>query len=368
MIELEPILLQIPLPRPRRVFPHSEPVETLPVWLVRVDDGQNISHGEAIVLETANLPAAVDFFADALANSDPRDFGLIWQRMVGLLKEYEPAPPGDYSAVMGAIDMALWDLAGRALNVPCYALAGGARAQQVDCYAGGLYVDDPEMAAKAKQLRQKFGAIQLTLTGDRAADIAAVKSVRRVIGDEAPLLVDADGCYENPEVALAVGQALEQAEVYWYQEPLPTGRWDEYAKLRPAIGPALAADKRVFGLKSFERALQAQALDAVVADLRLCGGMSGGQRLAELSWLHEARLSFHNALSPLAQMAAVHLAVAHWHAGPLQIEPDSPVTGLTDPAPTLNNGFLRLPEGNGLGVTVSDKFVERHRVELPGYE
>lgn len=368
MIELEPILLQIPLPRPRRVFPFAEPLETLPVYLIRVNDGDDVSYGEALLAEAESLPAAVDFFADSLANSDPRDFGLIWQRMVGLLKEYEPEPPADYSGVMGAIDMALWDLAGRALNVPCHALAGGARARQVDCYAGGLYADDPELVGNAKRLRQKFGAVQLTLTGDKAVDLAAVTSLRRAIGDEAPLLVDADGRYEDPEVALAVGQALEQAEVYWYQEPLPTGRWDEYAKLRPAIGPALAADKRVFGLKPFARALQAQALDAVVADLRLCGGMSGGQRLAELSWLYEARLSFHNGLSPLAQVAAVHLAVAHWHAGPLQIEPDSPVTGLADPAPTLNNGFLRVPEGAGLGMRVSEKFIDRFRVELPEYE
>lgn len=309
---------------------------------------------------------AVDFFSDTLANGRPQDFGLLWQRMAALLREYEPQPAADYSAVMSAIDMALWDLAGRALGVPCYQLAGGARARQIDCYAGGLFADDRELSEHTKALRKRFGAVQLSLSGKVGTDIAAVKMVRRTAGDEAPLLIDADGVYTDPEHARTVGQALEQAEVFWFQEPLPAGQWEEYRTLREAIAPALAADKHLFGLKSYERALQSGAIDVALADLRLLGGMSAGHRLADLCWLHDTRVTFHCGVSPLAQLAAAHVVSAHWHAGPVQVQPaKTPLAELLSPGPVFKNGFLQVPQAPGLGATVSEDFISRYRCELP---
>lgn len=372
MIDLEPILLQIPLDTPLRLSVSQPPLSTLPVYLVRVISEDRIAYGEALIGSVvsdddidATFVEAVDFFSDTLTNGRPQDFGLLWQRMAALLREYKPEPAADYTAVMSAIDMALWDLAGRALGVPCYQLAGGARARQVDCYAGGLFADDRELSEHTKALRKRFGAVQLTLTGNVGKDIAAVKMVRRSAGDEAPLLVDADGAYTDPEQALAVGQALEQAEVFWFQEPLPAGPWDEYRTLRNAIATALAADKHLFGLKPYERALQTDAIDVAVADLRLLGGMSAGHRLADLCWLHDTRVTFHCGVSPLAQLAAAHVVSAHWHAGPVQVQPaKTPLAELLDVAPVFRNGFLQVPQGPGLGAQVSEDFINRYRCEL----
>ena len=405
MIELEPILLHIPLDTPLRLSAAAPALSILPVYLVRVTSDDATAYGEALIAsdcragactppepdgtsadetqrnadtsETAGYEPppysgpeatfveAVDFFSDTLANGRPQDYGLLWQRMAALLREYKPEPAADYSAVMSAIDMAIWDLAGRALGVPCSQLAGGSRARQVDCYAGGLFADDRELSEHTKALRKRFGAVQLSLTGNVAKDINAVKTVRRSAGDEAPLLVDAGGVYTDPEQARQVGQALEQAEVFWFQEPLPAGQWEEYRTLRNAVAPALAADKHMFGLKPYERALQAQAVDVALADLRLVGGMSAGQRLADLCWLHDTRVTFHCGVSPLAQLAAAHLVSAHWHAGPVQVQPaKSPLAELLTAAPVFKNGFLQVPQAPGLGATVSEDFINRYRREL----
>ena len=421
MIELEPILLEIPLDAPLRLSAAAPSLSTLPVYLVRVTADDLTSYGEALITslpahgtggasrggeeaasdcgagactppdaeeagqvkpesnearaETAGYEppfygestfvAAVDFFADTVANGRPQDYALLWQRMTALLREYRPEPAPDYAAVMGAVDMALWDLAGRALGVPCYQLAGGSRARQIDCYAGGLFADDPALFEVTKQLRKRFGAVQLSLAGEMAQDLAAVKTVRRAAGDEAPLLVDADGLYTDPEQALQIGRALEQAEVFWFQEPLPAGQWDEYRTLREAIAPALAADKHLFGLKQYARALQTGALDVAVADLRLAGGMSAGQRLADLCWLHDARVTCHCGVSPLAQLAAAHVASAHWHSGPLQVDPtNTPLWQLLTPTPVFKHGFLQVPQTPGLGALASEDFINRHRREV----
>jgi L-alanine-DL-glutamate epimerase-like enolase superfamily enzyme len=243
---------------------------------------------------------------------------------------------------------------------------GGTRAKRIDCYGGGLLATDPALAEKTTQLRRQFGAIELSLSGDVQRDLAAIKTVRRAAGEQAPLLVDAGGLYADIAQAQTVGAALEQAEVFWYQEPLPPGRWEEYATLRSALATPLVADKHLFGLKPFAQALQAGALDVALADLRLCGGMSAGRRLADLAWLHDARITFHAGVSGLAQLASAHLIAANWHAGPLQVQPSpAPLTELLDPAPVFKDGFLLLPEQPGLGAQVSEEFLNQYRVEVP---
>jgi L-alanine-DL-glutamate epimerase-like enolase superfamily enzyme len=239
----------------------------------------------------------------------------------------------------------------------------------VDTYAGGLPAGAPDLFERAKALRQRFPAVQVTLTGEVEQDLAAIKTLRRALGDQAPLLADAAGQYAEPETARRVGQALERAEVFWFEDPLPEGQWEQYAALRPAIGPALAAGKGLHDLRSFQAALGAEALDAVVADLTLCGGLSAGQRVAELARQQGARVSFRGGKWPLSQLAAAQITAAHWNAGPMQVEPvPDLLRELLDPAPVFKKGFLRLPEGPGLGTPVQESFVERYRVELPEHE
>lgn len=365
MIDLEPILLQVPLDEPLRLST-TDSVFSLSIALVRVSSGDRTACGEAAITDMAVFADAVDFFADTLTHGNPSDYGVLWQRMMALLPEHEPAPLDDYMAVLGAIDMALWDLAGQELGVPCHRLLGGSRTRQIDCYASGLFADDPRLEDATKQLRKRFGAIQLALTGDAARDIRATKLVRLAAGDEAPLLVDAAGAYADLEEATRVGQALERAEVFCFEEALPEGRWEDYRSLRNTIGPAMAAGRKLTSLPQFAKALETEALDVAVADLRRCGGISAGRRIAELAPLHGARVTFHTGLSPIAQLAAAQLVTAYAHAGPIQVSPQqTALTGLLDPAPVFKNGFLRVPEGPGLGATVSEDFLSKYRVELP---
>lgn len=363
MVKLEPVLLQIPADAPQAVD------GSIAVHLVRAITADDVAYGEASLADPDVFTAAVDFFSDAVANTDPLDLNLTWQRLMALLREYEPDPWPDYMAVLGAIDVALWDLAGRVLEVPCYRLMGGLRARRVDCYGGGLSATQEDLEQAARTLREQFGAIELRLSGDARRDVPTIHRLRKTLGEQATFMADGGPGYATVEAARQVGEALAQVEAFWYENPLPAGQWAEYAQLRESLGTGLAGGRAVTDLAQYDAALQAEALDVVVADVRRCGGLSAARRLADLADLHHVRTSLHCDISPLALIAAAHLAVANWHVGPLQVEMiDAPIRELVSPAPQFEQGFVRVPQEPGLGVRVQEAIVKQYQVELPDLE
>ena len=367
MILLEPLALRIPREQPTPEGPGRPPAHELSVYCVRVQHEGAVAYGEAAVSQPQGLTEGVGFFSDLVAHGDPLDHDLLWQRMGWALREDQPEPAGEYAAVMSAIDLALWDLAGRLLGVPCYRLLGGAKARKVDCYAVVAHSGDPSgLTTEIRQLKESFGSVQVQLGGRVEEDLAGVRAARRAVGDNFPLRVAAGGAYDDLEAALTVGRELDRLEAFWYQEPLPAGRWSEYAQLRRDLSTPLVGGSTLFGLKPFARALEAGALDVVALDLRLCGGMSAGRRLADLAWLEGAFVTLQSGFSPLALLASAHLSVALLHAGAVQVQvAPTPLRELLIPGPVFKDGFLLLPEGPGLGAQVVEEFVNRYQVELP---
>jgi D-galactarolactone cycloisomerase len=356
MVRLEPVLLRIPSP--------DVPAEQA-VCLVRAISDEAVAYGEACLDEPDLFVPALDLLSDAVAHTEPEDYNLTWQRMTALLAEVEPDPPEDHVAVMGAIDMALWDLAGRKLDAPCCRMAGGRRAPRLDCTAGGLRVGQDDLEQAAEMLREQFGAVEIRLSGEAARDVPAIHRLRRALGEMAPLMADAGEGYAEMDDARKVGQALEQVEAFWYENPLPAGRWEEYAVLRETLGTGLAGGRGLHALADIEAALCAGACDIIVADLRRCGGLSAARRIADLAAIHGVRMSLHCGPSPLAHLAAAHLAAANWHLGPLKVEPtDSPLRELVAPAPVFRGGFIDVPQGPGLGAQVQETVVERYQVAV----
>lgn len=356
MIELEPVVLDVPLD-----LEEISATETL--YLVRVITEDEIAYGEALISDPVAFPAAVDFFAEAVAYANFLDFNLLWQRLNEHFQIHKPQPQEVYRAVLAAIDMAAWDLAGRKLGVPCYRLLGGRRSGQIDCYAGGLWAGQENLERTALKLRQQFSAVELRLSGELDRDIAVIRQIRRLLGEEACLMIDASGLYESVEEAREIGSAVVQAEGFWLENPLPAGFWPEYALLRETLDTGIAGGRTLSSYHDYLKALQAGALDVALADLRLCGGLSAGRCLADETSRFGVRLSFHCAASPLALLAAAHLAAAYWHIGPLHVRPFvPPLEELISPPLQFVRGFLQLPTSPGLGGTVQEVVVEHYQI------
>jgi L-alanine-DL-glutamate epimerase-like enolase superfamily enzyme len=128
---------------------------------------------------------------------------------------------------------------------------------------------------------------------------------------------------------------------------------------------ALAGGRCLSGLKPAALALAAGAVDVLLPDLRVCGGLSAGRRLADMAWTHGTAISFAGAFAPLAQLASAHLAAATLHAGPVEVEGlPTPLTELLEPPLLFDNGFLLVPDGPGLGHRVREEFVGRYQGEF----
>ncbi len=360
---VEPLQLRVPLEEPIPPSVARPLTHELSVLLVRLTaDSGAIAYGEGWCKEAESFLAAVRTLAPVVIGADPLSRGALWERMVDRLVSQKERLAGGASA-LSALDQALWDLAGRALDLPVYSLLGGRRLARLDAYATGLYLEEPEaLAAKAREFLQRgFHAVKMKIGGDWDQDLAALAAVRKAVGTQTRLLVDANQAYQDRDMALEMGHQLDRYEVFWYEEPLPPHEWRDYAALRAALDTPIAGGETLRTPAEFLAAFQAGALDVAMPDVRLCGGITGLVKVADLARWFGVRVSPHNWASPLGAIAAAHAAVTLTNCTLIEVEATrTPVSeGLVNPPLTFEDGFLRIPEGPGLGIAVSEDFVSR---------
>ncbi len=336
--------------------------DQLAVNLVRVgcDDGA-VVWGEAGWEDAAEVAEAVAVLAPVVIGADPLDRGALWERMVDRLTSFDPPLAGG-AAALSAIDIALWDLAGRALGLPVYRLLGGRRLARLDVYAAGPSCAEPDVAAQQAQeiLERGFRALKIEFGAGPEGDLAVLEAVRKALGPEVLILVDVDQGYEDLDTALRMGAELDRREVFWYEEPLPPGDWRDYVALRHALDTPLAGGKRLRSPGAFVSAFRAGALDIATPDVRLCGGITGLVKTAELARWFGVRISPHNGASSLGVIASAHVALTLPNCLMTEVAAALPFMeqGLLDPPLSFEDGFLVMPDGPGLGVTVNEQLLQ----------
>ncbi len=367
---IEPIALTFPMDPP---LPHSaarpETAE-LNIYLLRVttEDG-TCGWGEAWLKEESNFIPAAEALRGLIIGQDPLDRMLLWDRMALVAggkaaKEVGPQGCRDHHAVLSGMDTALWDLAGKSLGVSVARLLGGVRSRLLDTYVTGLYLEpEDELVRKAKRIVDGgFRALKMKLGGDPDKDVQAVAAVRKMVTNQVVLMADANGAYDDYDTALAVGQELAKHDIYWIEEPLPAGRWDDYRKLAAALEPPIAGGETLYGLKHFHEALQEQTMHVVMPDPRLCGGISAARIIRELAPLYEVRMSLHSWISPVALMTAANISAAMPYAERLELEGSQ--TGLMEAMlqepPQFEDGFLLFEDKPGLGFEIAESFIEKY--------
>ncbi len=358
---VEPRHLLVPLAQPMPASAARPLTEALSVHLVRVTaaDG-SVAWGEGWWHDAGELDEALELLAPVVVGADPLDRGALWERMVDRLTGLKQPPPGG-AAALSALDIALWDLAGRAAGLPVYRMLGGRRLERLDAYATGIYLEEPEVAArKAREmLRSGFHALKVKFGAGLERDLALLDAVRDAVGPQVPVLVDANQACEDRDAALEVGAALDRHEAFWYEEPMPPGDWSDYVALRHALDTPIAGGERLRSPGAFLHAFRAGALDIAMPDVRICGGITGLLKTAELARWFGVRISPHNWASQIAAIASGHAAVTL--PGCLMTELEATPTPvserLLDRPLRLEDGFVVVPDGPGLGVSVNEQFV-----------
>ncbi len=226
--------------------------------------------------------------APRVIGRDPFDVEVIWEDLYNRIKDY--GPKGMSIAAISGIDIALWDIIGKACNKPMHKLIGGAFRTEVDAYATGLYftdmdrlVDEAVEEAAGYVKNDGFKAIKMKIgLGSIKRDFERVKAVREAIGPDIKLMVDANHCFTVP-AAIRLGRKLEELDIEWFEEPISPEDIDGYVEVSRALDMAVAGGENEFTRWGFRDAIVRKAMDIVQPDVCAAGGISECKKIATLA-------------------------------------------------------------------------------------
>lgn len=306
-----------------------------------------------------------------LVGQDPAYIEGLYDMMYRRL--FQRARRGPVMAAISGVDIALWDILGKATGRPVFQLLGGYR-DRVQAYAsGGFYqegksVEDlaQEMAGYVERgfnaIKMKIGRQPHRLLADadvcRASlrdDLERVRAVREVIGPDRLLMVDVNRCWDVP-TALKMGRKLEELDVYFLEEPIDTDDVDGSARLAAALDLPIAGYESELSPTGFRELIDRGAVDVVQPDVIRTGGLTGCRRIAAYAALHHRPVTPHAFASALSTVANLHLLGAIPNGGLLEYcqYPSPMMTELLLDMPRIErDGTVALPLGPGLGVTLN---------------
>ncbi|MBI3900037.1 MAG: mandelate racemase/muconate lactonizing enzyme family protein [Gammaproteobacteria bacterium] len=278
------------------------------------------------------------------------------------------------------LDLALWDLAGKITEQPCYKLLGGL-SNRVRAYASSGTLRDPiQMADVAESyLEKRFPAMKIRFhRGDWRDDIKALEAVRRRVGNAIELMVDcnqgwrmpwdteAPWCYKD---ALVVARELERLDVYWMEEPLHRSDRTGMRRLCDATGIRIAGGEMTRELYEFRDLIADGCLDVVQPDAALVGGITGLRRIALMAQEHQLVFTPHTWTNGMGVMANAHLTAGVADAPWLEFPYDPPEWGLNrrdfmmaSPLNVSVDGYIELPSSPGMGYELNLDLLKRTRI------
>jgi L-rhamnonate dehydratase len=248
-----------------------------------------------------------------LIGEDPLEIDRLWERMYrGSL--YFGRRGAVVHAISG-IDIALWDIAGRAAGKPIHALLGGARRDRIRAYASTLMPDTPAEAAAvvAQQRERGFNAVKLgygPLGRDAELDVALVAAAREAGGDDFDLMIDIGLGWSDPDEAIRRARRMEQFRPAWIEEPFAPDEHAHYAALAAAVDVPLAAGEQEATLPDFARIIDACGIGVVQPDVTRAGGITECMRIAELVRERGRRCVLHAWSTGIIKAASLHVLAA----------------------------------------------------------
>ena len=303
-----------------------------------------------------------------LLGENPLEHERLWQKMLRRTMYFGRKGAG--ITAMAAIDMALWDLKGKAFSLPVHTLLGGKQHRRMRGYASILFGRDGKETADIARswVAQGYTAVKFgwePMGTSEAVDIDLVKGAREGLGDAA-LLIDA-GCVYDARTALRRAEAFIEFNPEWLEEPLRQDDIDGYVWLRGRSPVPIAAGEGECGRESFRPLIERQALDVYQVDISRCGFTDAAYIRARVEEAG-ARLCNHCYTSPLTVAASLHWLSTCRDAFLFEdcVE-DSPLRHeLTLEKVQSQDGWIEVPDRPGLGVTLDEQFVKKYLVAESG--
>jgi galactonate dehydratase len=355
-------------------------------WLfvkLRTDEGI-VGLGERVMSVSTNFAPQMalleDMWESHVIGQDPFNIELIWQRVFASRHDYRH-PSMDSTPALSAIEMALWDIVGKATGQPIYNLLGGRFHEQLRAYAylpiHGIWEEIWEQPQMAGEVATAFVAAGWSATKldpfsplfpfprdwpleylKRAASIFG--HIRDAVGPGLEIGLGTHGQFSTAG-AIRVAKVFEEYEPMWFEEPVPPENVAELARVAAHTSIPIAAGERLATKYEFADLVEKQAAGIVQLDVGQCGGILEAKKIAAIAEAHYALIAPHMYCGPVAAAAAVQLATCspnlmlqEWNTTSLHSEI------LVEPI-TVERGFITPPVGPGLGIELNDDVVRRQR-------
>ena len=359
---VEPILIAVPYehggPKPMRPSGPWTHMETL---FVRVDTDAGLTgwgEGFGFAASALTREAVTRVVAPLCVG---RDFSDVPSFMTDLQRKlHAMGRHGPVSFALAGIDIALWDIAGKAQGVPVHLLLGGARRDHIPTYASLLRYGKPDLVAKytAEALGRGYAAIKL-----HEHLVETVAPGRDAAGPKTALMVDTN-CAWPPEEALAMARKLKVYDLVWLEEPVdPVDDYDTMARIRREVGIAVAAGENIGHAGEARHAIALGALDIFQPSVTKIGGILAMGKAIDVALQQGVRVFPHSPYFGPGLIATLHVIAARL--------PDSmcerfycelEATPLGQEAIAARDGHMNVPQGPGLGMIVDESVIARYRV------
>jgi len=281
-----------------------------------------------------------------------------------------------YSTVLSGIDIALWDLRGKILGVPVYQLLGGPFRNKLRVYANGWYTNpaSPDLIAEeAKKVVEMgytamkfdpFGKIAYTTISPEEAQLSVdrVAAVREAVGPNVDILIEVHARF-NVYTAVGLAKRMEQYRPFWYEEPVSQENTNEMRQVRDRINIPVATGERLYLKFPFFDLVKNEAVDILQPDICNAGGITELHKIGSMAEAQHVMMAPHNTNSAVGTVASFHLDTAmpnfliqEYHAEFYEPHYFQVVQGL----PRQKDGYVNLPEGPGLGISLDDELLDKH--------
>jgi D-galactarolactone cycloisomerase len=336
--------------------------------LVKIETDEGITGwGEA---HHGRCPGAIAKLIDTtiselVTGMDAMDVVSVWQRVY----QMQLASHGmGYAATMAlsGVDLALWDIRSKAAGWPLYKMLGGS-AKPIRAYAGGISLgwQEPESLAEeaAGYVSKGYRAIKLRVGDNHRIDVARATAVRKRVGDEIDILVDANTGYKLDDVR-RVMPAYEELQIGWLEEPFPAQDYRSYQMATRLGNVPLAAGENHFTRFEFTRLIEDRAVNFVQPDLSKTGGITEAMRIAAMAYGWKLSFNPHTSATGINMAATINVLAAVDEAGYFEgdVAKHNPFRDEVGGVPYAldTDGCVRPSEKPGLGVEVDEAFVRAH--------
>lgn len=365
--------------------------------IVRVNTDEGISgFGEVGLAYGKGFRAGlgmVQDFAEAIIGMDPMQNEAVWETI--FRNTFWGMGNGTVvSGAMSGIDIALWDIKGKALNVPCYQLMGGKTNDNLRVYASQLQFNWGEKITKQKLITPEeyaevtrvamadgYDAIKVDpiyfsdqpdgggswkITGPLEKKVIKtvydrVAAMREAGGDDLDIIIE---MHSNTDTtaAIQIGQALQDLRIFYYEEPAHPLNVENFVEIKNKVNIPLASGERIYTRLGYRTFFEKRALQVIQPDLCLCGGLTEAKKICDMAWVYDAAVQIHVCGSPISKAAALQIEAAipnfiiHEHHQ-RALNPESRATCLYDYQP--ENGRYKVPDLPGIGQELTPETIKK---------